>query len=358
MLVLQARGNRDTSPSQTRSDPRAAHDHTARLTIITDTAERPAPGGAASYGASRMGVSPHQQHATTLLTASSDAESLEEAMPSRSPSPAAAEQLPRSIPGAGQTGVNAVPAQVVSPTASRRVGMLRGGPVAGAYIDGRQVTTGSQELPAHIGYGFEPEDRFNRSAARKAEAVRYAAGLASNKAESPTARTGHASPPTRLIITSGARTPSGRDSPAVHAGSAELSRMRQAQHAEQPVTIVHAPVQPAHQEPEAERLQRPPSADQVHLAPGTMSTAVSMELASGRGTDRRSEQRSNQQPTSAVDRPTVQKAGLSESTQQDDMSRMVSSARVDSLSGWASSSAAQAQGSVPHGDAAEVKQQK
>lgn len=353
---MQARSNREVSPSQAGSDPRAAHDHTARLTVMTDAAERPAASGAASYGASRMGIAPHQQYGTTLIHASSDAESLEESMPSRSPSPAAADQLPHGIPvlapaaapGAAQPGVNPIiTAQVgvVSPN-SRRVGMLRGGPIAGAYIDGRQVTTGSQELPAHIGYGYESEDRFNRSAARKAEAVRYAAGLSSAKGDSPSSRTSHASPPARLIITSGARTSSGRDSPAVHAGSGDLNRARQAQHPEQPVTIsvVQAPVQPAEQGHETERLQQRHSTEQALRAPSG-SLSAKLEGLPQRVID----QQHNDHLLAAHKQ-------LQEGTQQDDIARMVSSARVDSLSGWASPiQAAQAQG--PHDNMSEAKDQ-
>lgn len=342
MLLLQARTNREASPNQTGSDPRSAYDHTARLTIVTDAAERPAQGGAASYGASRMGISPHQQPGASLLNAASDAESLEESMPSRSPSPAAAEQRSRSTPAlAAQSGSNAITAQagVVSPTASRRVGILRGGPVAGAYSDGRQVTTGSQELPSHIGYGFESEDRFNRSAARKAEAVRYAAGLAANKQEPSSSRASHVSPPGRLIITSGdARTPSGR--PAVHAGSGDLNRPRQAKHAEQLVNIsvVKAPVQSSDPAQEAEDLQPRTAIEQVVRAPADQSSPQGV---------------ASQDPPPR-DGSDLQQAGQSESAQQDDMSRAVSSGRVDSLSGWASP--AQLQESAAHSHAPEAMQ--
>ena len=86
----------------------------------------------------------------------------------------------------------------------------------------RQVTTGSGELPAHIGHSYEGEDRFGRSSARKAEASRYAA-LGSSKPDSSSARSMHASP-ARLIITSGASMAASRDSPTARAASGELFR--------------------------------------------------------------------------------------------------------------------------------------
>lgn len=85
----------------------------------------------------------------------------------------------------------------------------------------RQVTTGSGELPAHIGHGFEPDDRFGRGSARKADSSRYAGLSAGNKPDSSAARSMHASPSARLIITSGG---SSRDGPTARAASGELLR--------------------------------------------------------------------------------------------------------------------------------------
>lgn len=83
------------------------------------------------------------------------------------------------------------------------------------------MTTGSGELPAHIGHGFESDDRFGRGSARKADSSRYA-GLSSNsKPDSTAARSMHASPSARLIITSGG---SSRDGPTARAASGELLR--------------------------------------------------------------------------------------------------------------------------------------
>lgn len=85
----------------------------------------------------------------------------------------------------------------------------------------RQVTTGSGELPAHIGHGFEPEDRFGRGSARKADTSRYAGLNASSKPDSSAARSMHASPSARLIITSGG---SSRGGPTARAASGDLLR--------------------------------------------------------------------------------------------------------------------------------------
>lgn len=87
----------------------------------------------------------------------------------------------------------------------------------------RQVTTGSGELPAHIGHGFDPEQRFGRSSVRKAEASRYAALSAGSKPDSASGRSMHASPSggPRLIITSGG---SSRDGPSARAVSGDLLR--------------------------------------------------------------------------------------------------------------------------------------
>lgn len=87
------------------------------------------------------------------------------------------------------------------------------------------MTTGSGELPAHIpphpiAHGYDPEDRFGRGSGRKAEASRYAVLSTSNKPDSASARSMHASP-ARLIITSGG---SSRDSPTVRAASGDLLR--------------------------------------------------------------------------------------------------------------------------------------
>lgn len=108
----------------------------------------------------------------------------------------------------------------------------------------RQVTTGSGELPSHIGY--EADERYGRAAAvRKAEATRYAS-LGSGKANSGPGRSMHASP-ARLIITSGASKPSSRDDAMAHAASGDLNRADsaapRAQHAQRvpSISVVRAP---------------------------------------------------------------------------------------------------------------------
>ena len=109
----------------------------------------------------------------------------------------------------------------------------------------RQVTTGSGELPAHIGHGLEADERYGRAAAvRKAEAARYAA-LSNSKADSGPGRAMHASP-ARLIITSGGSLPA-RDSPLAPAASGDLNRAGsgsvRAQHAQRApsISVVTAP---------------------------------------------------------------------------------------------------------------------
>ena len=140
LLALQLKGSKDASP-------------TTEIRIngedSSSTAHQASPsGGAASYGASTMGITiqPSQQPASSA--AFSDDDSMGDASPSRSPSPgrlaaggtaathAADQPAPVNTFAAAASGVTGLPLQqsVVTP---HRVSMLRGGPVAGSYIDGR-----------------------------------------------------------------------------------------------------------------------------------------------------------------------------------------------------------------------------
>ena len=143
---------REGSPSHPNID--------IRISTDPSSAERPLPApaasnGAASYGASTMGITRQPSQSTAAAAAAaaanqSDDDSMEEPSRSRSPSPAkeasqhagAAVQLPTQQPAVNAFAAAAaaaalpVPQAVVSP---RRVSMLRGGPVAGSYIDGRYI---------------------------------------------------------------------------------------------------------------------------------------------------------------------------------------------------------------------------
>ncbi|DBA76248.1 TPA: hypothetical protein ACH3X1_009968 [Trebouxia sp. C0004] len=223
----QPKAFRDGIPKRAATDARISADPAG------NAVERPSPPpssalGAASYGALTMGITVQPSASLPPLGAHSDDDSMGESSPSRSPSPAKEALTAASQPAvAVQTPSNAFAAASALPVqqsavSPRRVSMLRGSPVAGSYIDGRQVTTGSGELPSHIGY--EADERYGRAAAmRKAEAARYAS-LGSGKADSGPGRSMHASP-ARLIITSGASVPSSRDDAMAHAVSGDLSRV-------------------------------------------------------------------------------------------------------------------------------------
>lgn len=287
-----------------------------------------------------MGIAPHQ-HVTAAMAGG---DSHEESTPSRSPSPVAAEQRAHSMPAAtsavaqlGPAGVSAQTGQSVSP--NRRMGMLRGGLVAGAYVDGRQVTTGSQELPAHVGYGFDAEERFNRAAAaRKSEASRFPAAMTSAKVDSSSTRNGSAPATARLIITSGGGRPSsGRDSSALHAGMGDSNQPRQAQHAEQTRTfsLVHAPVQNTDHSTESEAHHGRQSAAQLQSLP-TGSLPMKEGATLPATFYQHSSQQHAQQGQSVVGSTLAQPEKSKQL--QDYISSIGSSSRVDSLSGWASTS--------------------
>ena len=99
----------------------------------------PSTSCAASYGASTMGITIQPRQPGPAAAHSDDDDSMGDVSPSRSPSPVreaaqgGAQQQPASVSGAAATALP-VPQAVVTP---HRVTMLRGGPVAGSYIDGR-----------------------------------------------------------------------------------------------------------------------------------------------------------------------------------------------------------------------------
>lgn len=116
---------------------------------MNSSAQQASPaGGAASYGASTMGIT-IQPSQRAPAAAHSDDDSMGDSSPSRSSSPAReavppstantheqAQQSPADAFAAAAAAAPALPKQqaVLTP---QRVSMLRGGPVAGAYIDGR-----------------------------------------------------------------------------------------------------------------------------------------------------------------------------------------------------------------------------
>jgi len=141
-VYWQLKALRDASPKRTTTDVRISGD------LASNAIERPSPSpssalGAASYGALTMGITVQPSASLPQLGAHSDDDSMGESAPSRSPSPAK-----EALTGASQPAValqmpsnafaaaSALPVQqsAVSP---RRVSILRGGPVAGSYIDGR-----------------------------------------------------------------------------------------------------------------------------------------------------------------------------------------------------------------------------
>ena len=135
-LSLQLKVAREASPGH-------GTDNRRNSDSANGGAERPLASpaaGAASYGASTMGITIQPSRNLAAGNASDD-DSMGEASPSRSPSPArdashgaAAVQVP-----AQQPPVNAFAAQAAqqSGLSPHRVSILRGGPVAGSYVDGR-----------------------------------------------------------------------------------------------------------------------------------------------------------------------------------------------------------------------------
>ena len=139
-LGLQLKSSREVSPTtEIRINGEA----------INSSAQQASPaGGAASYGASTMGITIQpSQPAPAAAAAHSDDDSMGDSSPSRSGSPAR-EAAPPSTANA-QEQAQQLPADAFAAAAApalpkqqavltpQRVSMLRGGHVAGAYSDGR-----------------------------------------------------------------------------------------------------------------------------------------------------------------------------------------------------------------------------
>ncbi len=138
----QLKALRDASPRRTTTDVRISGDP------VSNAVERPSPSlssalGAASYGALTMGITVQPSASLPQLGAHSDDDSMGESSPSCSPSPAkealtvpSQPAVALQLPSNTFAAASALPVQqsAVSP---RRVSILRGGPVAGSYIDGR-----------------------------------------------------------------------------------------------------------------------------------------------------------------------------------------------------------------------------
>ena len=139
---LQVKSSREVSPSTEIRINGEAGNSTAQQTSA-------AAGGAASYGASTMGITIQpSQPALAPAAAHSDDDSMGDSTPSRSGSPSG-EAVPSSTASA-QEQTQQSPADVFAAAAAapalpkqqavltpQQVSMLRGGPLAGAYIDGR-----------------------------------------------------------------------------------------------------------------------------------------------------------------------------------------------------------------------------
>ena len=129
-MGLQLKASREVSPStEIRLNGEAGS---------SPAQQAPPASGAASYGASTMGIT-IQPSQPAPAAAHSDDDSTGDASPSRSPSPVreAAQISDQQQPaGVVAAAAKAQPVQqaVVTP---QRVSMLRGGPLAGSYIDGR-----------------------------------------------------------------------------------------------------------------------------------------------------------------------------------------------------------------------------
>ena len=194
----------------------------------------------------------------------------------------------------------------------------------------RQVTTGSGELPAHIGHGFDPEDRFGRSSVRKAEGSRYAALSSGSKPDSTPGRSMHASPSgaPRLIITSGG---SARDGPTSRAVSGDLLRAdfepNRAQRAPS-ISLVTAP--DLSQTPAPDRpLQRAASSQQ----PAEQSASgVLSDVALGPG--RASSQGQHQQHAEAQQRSPYSGSLPPQQASAAGQEQAPFPSRVDSLGRW------------------------
>lgn len=195
----------------------------------------------------------------------------------------------------------------------------------------RQVTTGSGELPAHIGHGYEPEDRFGRSSARKAEASRYATLSSSSKPDSTSARSMHASPSARLIITSGG---SSRDGSTARAASGDLLRAdsepNRAQRAPS-ISLVTAP--DLSQTPAAERpQQRAVPSQQPAEQSGSMLTDAAVGPSRG-SSQSQAQPHAEAQPPSSYSQPAAVGLSHQQASAAGQMHAPFPS-RVDSLSHW------------------------
>ena len=233
----------------------------------------------------------------------------------------------------------------------------------------RQVTTGSGELPSHIGY--EADERYGRAASvRKAEAPRYAL-LGSGKADSGSGRSMHASP-ARLIITSGASVPSSRDDAMAHAASGDLNRADsaalRAQHAQRvpSISVVRAsdPSGPAtdqsavseallqHQRQASPRHRHVQSASLSGQAPAEQAASMRSETAQ---TPAKAQMAAayNQQYGMALPQQHGHATGSTEQSHAHlapaagQMPGSPFPSRVDSLSGWARQSEAQQRSNSP-----------
>ena len=142
-MYRQLKALRDASPKRATTDVRISGDRAS--TAIEQPSPSPSSAlGAASYGALTMGITVQPSASLPQLGAHSDDDSMGESSPSRSPSPAKEALTVPSQPAVALqlpscnafAAASALPVQqsAVSP---RRVSILRGGPVAGSYIDGR-----------------------------------------------------------------------------------------------------------------------------------------------------------------------------------------------------------------------------
>ena len=146
---VQLKAAREVSPSteiRVNSDPG------------NSTAQQASPaGGAASYGASTMGITIQPSQPASPA----DDDSMDDSSPSRSGSPAReaaasvvpaheqAQQSPAADAFAAAAAAAATLPKQHAVMSSHRVSLLRGGPVAGAYIDGRYATLAAVSVSEH-----------------------------------------------------------------------------------------------------------------------------------------------------------------------------------------------------------------
>ena len=219
------------------------------------------------------------------------------------------------------------------------------------------MTTGSGELPAHIGQGLEADERFGRTSARKVDTSRYAV-----KADSGSGRSMHASP-ARLIITSGAPGPSSRDMTHARAASGDLNRADSGPLRAQrtpSISLVTAPTphQGADQTSEGS-VNRHRLATQQQLGSGTASVMPTAAVASASPLGQHIAETAAAAQPDAQQRPPARNDAQTLADRQTDVSSQAAAAsqdqaahaqaapasghlpgspfpaRVDSLSGWA-----------------------